>query len=141
MATARAPRRSLRKPSPPCPFFDSTTTDLASGLEAESADLLSGSLNFYYWKTGIPPPQSGESRPLLVHLGPAQLPQFAEPLCRNPYQNPQMRSSPYPLSFHLCAPLRPTSNGEICGPPSRNPILGKAEITPGKSPVIPGGAV
>ena len=35
----------------------------------------------------------------------------------------------------------PTSKGEIYGPPSRNPILGKAKVTPGRSPGIPGGAV
>jgi len=34
-----------------------------------------------------------------------------------------------------------TSKGEIYGPPSRNPIIGKARATPGRSPGIPGGAV
>ena len=35
----------------------------------------------------------------------------------------------------------PTSKEKIYGPPGRNPIPGKARITPGRSPGIPGGAV
>ena len=52
-----------------------------------------------------------------------------------------MRNSPYPLSFIRALHFGPTSNEEIYGPPSRNPVLGKAEITPERSPGIPRGAV
>jgi len=49
---ARIPRRSLREPSPPCSLFGSTTTVLASDLEAESADLLCQALQVLRTYTG-----------------------------------------------------------------------------------------
>jgi len=86
-STATVPRRSLHEPSPPCPLFGSTTTDLASGSEAESADLLSRSPNFYYWKTGVPPirgvslaPCSLVSRPVTPIYGAS----VQEPLSESP---------------------------------------------------------
>jgi len=49
------------------------------------------------------PPQSEESHLLLAQLYSVQLPQFAEPLSRNPLQSPQLWSSPYALSLCLCS--------------------------------------
>jgi len=144
LATARVPRRSLREPSPPYLLFRSTTTVLFSGTEAESADLLCQVLQFSERKLlgdGRHPPNQGSLARSLLNWIPPSCPNLRSLCARTLIRVPRCGALNILSVFIRALHFGSTSNGVICGLPSRNPIIGKAEITPERSPGFPGGAV